>query len=73
MSDKHSSEDWAVFVKSLNLSLGQTVELTNMLHWVYEDGWIQNNKKYKTDTDDFEMRGDWDKSGSNEIVKEVFS
>ena len=69
---KHSSEDWAVFIKSLNLSLGQTVELTNLLHWVYEDGWIQRNKEYCTDTDDHKMRDDWVDSPSHGIVKELF-
>jgi hypothetical protein len=68
---KHSSEDWAVFIKSLPLSIAQTLELIDMMHWVYEDGWIQRNKKYHTDTDDHEMRGDWNKSASNLIVENL--
>jgi hypothetical protein len=73
VSDRHSASDWANFVKGLDLSLGETLELIDMIHWIYEDGWIQRNKAFCTDTCDHTLRGDWTKSISNVIAEELVS
>lgn len=65
----HSSENWASFVQSLDLSMGQTLTIIDMMRWIFEDGWISRNNELAIDVNDFQMREDWERSGSKVASK----